>query len=215
MSSVSALSRAAAASGSPVGRELERIRRAVSTLERMTSDLLDVSAPLEASRRMLQRVPVCIGALVTDAVACVPELAERWPVRVEGDADVLVHADPGRIVQVLAHLLANAVKYGESDAPIEVDIKRMPREARVTVANRGPGIPSSDLPRVFERFYRAEGVRTSRPGLGLGLAIVKTIVDAHGGRVHADSVPRAVTRFTFTLPLAGSDDTAVGRRASE
>ena len=201
--SVSALSHAGAASGSPVGRELERIQRAVKTLERMTSDLLDVSA-LEAGRPTLERVPVGVASLVAEAVACVPQLAERCAVRVGGDADVLVLADRGRIVQVLANLLTNAVKYGDADAPIEVDVTRMPREARVTVANRGPGIPSNDLPRVFERFYRAEGVRTSRPGLGLGLAIVRAIVEAHGGRVYADSVPGAVTRFTFTLPLAGS-----------
>ncbi|MDP9002018.1 MAG: HAMP domain-containing histidine kinase [Myxococcota bacterium] len=189
-----------AASDGKVPVELERIRRAVTTLARMTDDLLDVSA-FEARGLTLERVPVRIAALTTEAIACVPGLAARCEIRVSRDVDVVVFADPARIVQVLANLLANAAKYGDSCAPIEVDVTRRQCDACVAVSNRGPGIPASELPYVFERFYRGAGARVERPGLGLGLTIAKAIIEAHSGRIWAESFPGDVTRCAFTLPL--------------
>lgn len=128
--------------------------------------------------------------------------ADRRAGRTSGRAPP-VEADAGRVEQVLTNLLVNAHKYGEPGTPIVVELEGDVTEARVTVVNRGRGIDADDLPHVFERFYRARGSAERRiKGLGLGLFIVRGIVEAHGGRVFADSTPGERTRFGFSLPRA-------------
>jgi signal transduction histidine kinase len=180
--------------------ELQRIRNAVQTLGRMITDLLDASS-IEARRLTVDRVPVKLAALAREAIASVPGLLERCEVRVDAGADVFVLADPGRIVQVLGNLLGNAAKYGEAGETIMVDVARTGDDVRVTVSNRGPGIPAQDLSRVFERFDRGTEARRGKPGLGLGLYIAKELVEAHGGRIWAKSAVGVITQFHFTLPL--------------
>jgi signal transduction histidine kinase len=112
-------------------------------------------------------------------------------------------ADQDRLEQVLANLLSNALKYGEASRPIELDVRvRDPGEIEVVVTNRGRGIAPEDLPRVFNRFERSREAKAGRaPGLGLGLFICKGIIEAHGGRIWAESTPGETTSFHFTLPL--------------
>ena len=179
--------------------ELERIWRAVKALTRMSSDLLDASA-METKHLTIDPVAVRIAALATEAIASVPNLRERCEVHIGVDADRIVFVDPQRIVQVLANLLTNAVKYGDAIASITVDITSTRDEVRVSVSNRGAGISATELPHVFESFYRADEA-CRRPGLGLGLTIAKAIVEAHGGRIGASSLPGVVTQVGFTLPL--------------
>ena len=180
--------------------ELERIRRAVNTLGRMITDLLDASS-VEARRLTLERVPVKVAPLAREAIASVPDLVGRCEVRVDAGADVCVLADPGRIVQVLGNLLGNAAKYGEPGKTVVVDVVRTGDDVRVTVSNRGPGIPAHCLSRVFERFDRGTETRRGTSGLGLGLYIAKELVEAHGGRIWAKSAVGVITQFHFTLPL--------------
>lgn len=203
--SAEVLALAAIGSGESSAKELERIRWAVKSLTRMTSDLLDAST-LAARRMRVECVPVEIAALVRDAVRHMPDLSERCDVHVDPGADVLVHADPGRVEQVLGNLLVNAAKYGEAEGKIAIDLARCDGEVRVTVSNRGPGIPAHELSRVFDRFERGRGKRKADPGLGLGLYIAKQLVEAQGGRIWARSAPGIITQLTFTLPLAAQDD---------
>jgi len=113
-----------------------------------------------------------------------------------------VQADPGRIEQVLTNLLTNAYKYGTPQTTIEVRIAPETKAVRVSVQNEGPGIPSEDLPGLFERFYRTRQAQSSTiEGLGLGLYISRELIRAHGGRMWVESTPGATTTFSFTLPL--------------
>ncbi len=120
----------------------------------------------------------------------VSEVPERLPAR----------ADPDGLAQVLANLLSNAVRYTPAGGTITVRAERRPADLLVSVSNTGDGIPSDDLDRVFERFYRVEKSRDrERGGAGIGLAIVKQLVEAGGGSVGAESRD-GLTRFWFSVP---------------
>ena len=108
-----------------------------------------------------------------------------------------------QIQQVLCNLLDNAVKYSPPESPIDLAAWLISDQVEVRVANRGIGIPAEDLPRIFERFYRSHtGTTRTVPGTGLGLAICKAFVEAHGGRIEAESVPGVFTTLRFRIPVA-------------
>jgi signal transduction histidine kinase len=114
-----------------------------------------------------------------------------------------VHLDRTRIAQVAGNLLDNAVRHTPTGSAVTVIAAVSGEMAAVTVADAGPGIPESDLPFVFERFYRVDPSRSrSTGGTGLGLTIARQLVEAHGGHIQVDSTPGQGTRFTFNLPLA-------------
>jgi signal transduction histidine kinase len=119
-------------------------------------------------------------------------------------------ADRGRIRRVLANLLDNAIKYTPEDGHVEITIAEDDGSAVVRVKDTGIGIPTDELPRIWDRLYRGAGGRT-RPGLGLGLSLVRAIVNAHGGRIAATSAPGVGTEFTIVLPAKLSEQ---ARRAS-
>jgi signal transduction histidine kinase len=186
-----------------VRERLELMRCGIEQLARVTHDLFDASC-IEARAMRIERVPIAIANLVQAAIAQLPDLVERCSLRVEPGADVQVSADPGRVEQVLGNLLENAEKYGDRGAKIEVDVARHEDGVRVTVSSRGPGIPADRLSGVFDRFERGPQARSERPGLGLGLYIAKGLIEAHGGRIWANSAPGVITQFHFTLRLASS-----------
>jgi signal transduction histidine kinase len=112
-----------------------------------------------------------------------------------------VFVDSARIEQVLGNLISNAAKYGEPQAEIAIELAQHGMEFEVAVSNRGPGILPDDLPNLFQRFRRSDATRGSGiSGIGLGLYICKGLVEAHGGHSRAESVPREMTRFSFTIP---------------
>jgi signal transduction histidine kinase len=116
-----------------------------------------------------------------------------------------VRVDPERIGQVLANLLDNALRHTPAGGRVTVALDTDPDGVRMSVRDTGEGIPADHLPRVFERFYRADTARDrGHGGSGIGLAIVRALVRAHGGRVaaHSDG-PGAGTTITVTLPPAG------------
>ncbi|HUX87037.1 MAG TPA: ATP-binding protein [Chloroflexota bacterium] len=187
---------------SPAGLgKVEHIRTSARNLNRMIVDLLDVSR-IEANRLTLKRRPLDLTTFVEPIVERVATVTDGHPVRVEVDSPLPeVMADPGRIEQVLTNLLSNAAKYGEPGTPITVRIESRAAEAKISVTNHGAGISSDDLSRLFQRFYRTPEARDGRAaGLGLGLYITKGLVEAHGGRIWAESIPSETTTFVFTLP---------------
>lgn len=171
-------------------------------LERLVTDLLDLQ---RARQGVLDYhfEEVDLAPLVTDAAkAFAIDGAGRTRVHLDcEDGPCLVRADPARVRQVLANLLSNAIKFSGEGAQVTVRAVADDERAEVSVLDCGPGIPQAELPYVFERFFRADNSATRRAGgSGLGLSLVKAIVEAHGGRVGAESELGLGSRFWFTLP---------------
>ena len=181
----------------------EEVLAAANRLNRMVGDLMDLSR-LDARRLELVRQRVGVPALVR---ACIERMALQAPdrafdVRVERevpDAD----ADPDRVAQVMDNLLTNAVKYGKGPTPIIVSVSSDGGEVAVAVTSEGRPLTAEELSRLFERFHRsASAKREGIEGVGLGLYITRALVEAHGGRITAESTPAGVTTFRFRLPIA-------------
>jgi signal transduction histidine kinase len=115
----------------------------------------------------------------------------------------LVEADPLRLEQVLSNLVDNALKYGSGPGTkVVISARRENYELVIQVRDNGPGIPLTDQPHIFERFYRVHKDRSrDAGGTGIGLSIVKHTIQAHGGRVEVESLPGAGATFTVSLPL--------------
>ncbi len=186
-----------------LNKYVERIRTSAERLNRMVTDLMDLSS-LDARRLELVRKPVDVTALVRAAVERMALQAPDRPfdVTVQDDAPK-ADADADRIAQVMENLLTNAVKYGGSETPIVVGITYADHDIAVAVTNQGKPLAPEELPLLFERFHRTEGAkRGAAKGAGLGLYISRALVEAHGGHITAESTPAGKTTFRFTLPVA-------------
>jgi PAS domain S-box-containing protein len=186
---------------------LTRIRESTKRLNRLIEDLLDVSL-IESKRLTVHCAKTDLVALLDVAVDRLSLLAPGHRVRlrklVESAPSMI---DTTRIGQVLDNLVSNAAKYGELGADITIELARHDAEFEVAVISRGPGIAPADLPRVFQRFARSERERRRGvAGLGLGLYICKGIIEAHGGRIWAESIPGRTTTFRFTVPAASGSE---------
>lgn len=184
---------------------LRTIQRHSQRLEALIGDLLTVSA-LESQQARLQLEPVSLRA---SAGTAAEELARQareknMTINVEIPEDFpRPHVDAQRLHQVFFNLLDNAVKYVQPGGRISISAHLIENEIEVQVADNGPGIAAEHLPRLFERFYRVDKARSREVGgTGLGLSIVKHIVQAHGGRVWAESELEKGSRFYFALPQA-------------
>ncbi len=183
-------------------KAVESILVSAKRMERMVADLLDVSR-IGSNRLTLNMEPVELTALVREVVERAREVTQDHEIHVDVLGSIPpLKADPVRLEQVLVNLLSNAAKYGYPETVIRVKLERRGEEVQVAVTNRGPGIPPEDLPQLFTRFQRTRFSREGRiPGLGLGLYISKGLVEAHGGRIWAESMPGKTTTFYFTLPV--------------
>lgn len=193
--------------GEVSGEAAGMIDTAVSNTDRLVrliNDILDLER-MESGRLQLQMAPVSARALVDQALEVVGAIAEAAEVELHAEAaDLRVEADSDRIVQTLTNLLANAIKFsGPGD---EVCVTVGAEEgggARFTILDHGRGIPAGQLDSIFERFGQVDASDArEKGGTGLGLTIARQIVEGHGGRIWAESSPRAGTRLQFTLPLA-------------
>jgi PAS domain S-box-containing protein len=193
---------ARAEGGAARDRAVDSIRKATARLKRMISDLLDVTR-IEAHRLTVRPEPVRLPSLVTESIATLPgESAARVRTDIAPDA-TFACADADRVVQVMSNLLSNADKYGNRETPIDVCIERSGDTVRVSVTNEGAGIAPDEIPKLFSRFGRTSSAQKgATPGLGLGLYMSRGIVEAHGGKLWAESTPGHKTHFRFTLPKA-------------
>ena len=179
----------------------DSLREEADRLGRLAASL-DVLAGAEGERP--RPTSVDLGGLVRNAAdLAAPALARRSiALSVEAPDGLIVEARQDEIAQVMANLLQNAVRYTPASGSVAVSVMRVPNGVQVRVANSGSPIPSEDLPRVWERFYRVEKSRDrERGGAGIGLAIVRRLVEDAGGRVGAAS-DEAWTTFWFRLPAA-------------
>lgn len=188
-------------------RLLRLMESEVARMGRLVDDLLTLTRfdanPLGA----LQRAPVDITALAAEVVEVTRLLAPDRTVLLDTppDSAITVEGDADRLRQALLNLCANARAYTHPDGTITVSVRSEGKDAVLMVADTGDGIPPEDLPRVWDRFYRADPARArhaGQGGLGLGLAIVRVIVAAHGGATAIHSMPGEGTTVTLTLPGA-------------
>ena len=179
---------------------LEECVRQSEALLTMVNALLDIAEAEQGALR-LNREVVDLSALTADIAELYSYAAEDKGLRLEARTEprVLVDADPTRLRQALANLLDNAIKYTPARGRIAVELRSEGPGALLQVSDTGIGISAADLPRIWERLYRGDRSR-SEPGLGLGLSLVKAIVEAHGGRVAAESPPDGGSIFRLSLP---------------
>ena len=184
---------------------LDIIERQALRMERLVQDLLHL-ARLDAGQETLERVDCPIGSIVQaierDLQAVLETRAQRIRLTAGADASS-VRADPAKLHDVLHNLITNASTYGPPGSEIDVSTSRTDAGIDIVVADRGPGIPESDLERVFERFYRVDRSRSRDPGgTGLGLSIVRHLVELHGGRVVAARREGGGAELRVSLPDA-------------
>ena len=180
-------------------RPLETIRRSARRMAAMIEDLLETTR-LESGRLRLSKSHFDVGRLAEVVTAQLETTASR-PIRCETSGPAPVLADSGRIERVLENLIGNALRYSPPHSPITVRVEAQGPEAIVRVVDSGIGIPTDEIPKLFQRFQRVKG-NNSGAGLGLGLYNSRLIIDHHGGRIWAESTPGAGSTFGFALPTA-------------
>jgi two-component system phosphate regulon sensor histidine kinase PhoR len=200
---VEALLEDEAEDGSRAKQFLQIIERHTQRMEKIVSDLLLLSE-MESPDRLVKRERLHLPEIITAAVDSLRAMAESkgQTIQEQVASDLPpTRGDAEKIHQVITNLLHNAIGYTQEKGHIRIEAGAVERGVEVSVADDGIGIPSGDLPRVFERFYRVDKGRSREMGgTGLGLSIVKHIVEAHGGWVRAESKPGQGSRFTFFLP---------------
>lgn len=188
------------AGGGQTRRKVENIRALVEQMQRLRQDLLD-AAMLEAGQLSLERGPSGPGTLIDQSLERYASLADEQSIQLEGrvEEDVpTVMADEARLLQVIANLLTNALKFTPPGGKVVVGAVGSGEEVLFFVRDNGPGIPPENLTRLFDRFWTT---KEGNPlGAGLGLTIAKGIVEAHGGRMWAESEPGEGSRFCFCIP---------------
>jgi signal transduction histidine kinase len=166
------------------------------------------------------RKTVRLAALVDEVLAVLTPEFERANVEPLNDIPFdlpPVQADPDMLTRVFSNLCDNALRHTPPGGSVVIDAAQQGNFLEISVTDSGEGIPTGALPRVFDRFYRADPSRHSGApseaavagGSGLGLAIVRAIVEAHGGTVQAENVPQGGARIVFTLPVGAFEATSI------
>jgi two-component system phosphate regulon sensor histidine kinase PhoR len=183
-------------------RFLDLAEKEVDSLAQIVQESLELSR-IESGRLPLRLSPTPVADLIPSVVERLGAQAERAGLEVSSDLpdglpDVL--ADSERIRQAMSNLLHNAIKFTPPGGRVHISAERVDDEVVISITDTGVGISREDLPRVFERFYKADRAR-AKAGTGLGLAIAKHIVEGHGGKIWVDSVEGQGSTFSFSLPI--------------
>lgn len=187
--------------GLRIHNQAEAIERAAAQMNGLVRNLLDM-ARIEGGRLMLDVQRHDLAAMSREASALLRPLARQKRVRVirrKQQEPAVALCDRDRVLQVLANLVGNAIKFSPSSGKVTVATERVGDELCVSIADEGPGISYQDQANLFSRFWRASHSDTR--GTGLGLSIAKGIVEAHGGRIWVESRPGQGSTFSFTLPV--------------
>lgn len=188
---------------SPDTDTIRTLYEEAALLSRLVDDLQELSLA-ETGELKLDCQPQDINSVVKQAVTAKQTQAAAKGVIMATDlADKLppVNIDSQRIGQVLGNLLENAIAHTGKGGSITVAARNVDNQVQISVIDTGEGIPTADMPHIFERFYRVDKSRTrATGGSGLGLTIAKRLVEAHGGTIEAHSEPGKGSRFSFTLP---------------
>ncbi len=181
---------------------IRRVQVSVHSITSLINDLLDlgrIEAGFDARKEIVQ-----LSAIIRYAIDSLRNrIADKsQQVIVDAPEDLpQVLGNPVRLRQMVSNLINNSIKYTPEGGEICIRMKAEDRQMILQVADNGPGIPTSDQPYIFDKFYRGSNVTSEIPGSGLGLAIVKSIVENHQGRIWVDSAPSEGTTFTVVLPV--------------
>jgi signal transduction histidine kinase len=187
------------------GRELVKTSlKNVLSFQKLVEELFEL-AKLETKQVEPACEPFQLGELAQDVVLKLKPRAEEADITLDVDRPQElppIFADIGMVERVLTNLIENSLSHTPSGGRVRLSIECRGRITRISVSDTGSGIAAADLPRIFERFYRADGSRgRGTPGSGLGLAIAKEIVELHGGTIAAESRPGGGATFRITLPV--------------
>jgi two-component system phosphate regulon sensor histidine kinase PhoR len=190
---------------------VEKIEKEVQYLSGLVAELLELSR-IESGQMPMSIEPLEAEQLIREVMARMLPLAQRHRVRMFTEIEqgkTLVAADSKLITRALFNLVHNAIKFTPSGGTIIIGTAPQAHLQRFYIRDTGVGIDEEDLPRVFERFYKTDRARTKANymgpvggGTGLGLAIAQQVVEAHGGKIQAESVVEKGSTFSFTLPVA-------------
>ena len=182
-----------------VGRGTKKI----DALLQLINDLLDV-AKLEAGRYVQHRLPTDIGRIIEEIVSLMETRAQERGISLTYSCQDLkpIQADPKNIEEIFDNLITNAINYSPEGGRVTITAKGFSEYMEIKVEDTGVGIPSEELPKIFDRFYRVKHPKTRQvTGTGLGLAIVKGVVEAHQGSIDVQSVVGKGTIFRILLPV--------------
>jgi signal transduction histidine kinase len=184
------------------GRAVQTIIAQAERLNRMLTDLLDVSR-VDSDQFTIEHLPLDLSTLLHRIVDEIqPTLIKHTIIIEDSESPVMVQGDEARLTQVLRNLLGNAVKYSPAGGAVTVRLETQDDQACLSVRDEGIGIPEEALPKLFQRFYRApNSAAQAIDGFGVGLYVVKKIVTRHGGRITVASTEGSGTTVTVYLPM--------------
>lgn len=182
-----------------VARSVARIAEESGRLRRLVLELLDAA---RVERGGLVGLRMSVDLVLLARGVCGRHESERHPCRVEAIGELVGAFDETRIEQLVENLVENAIKYSPDGGQVSIQLRRHNDRAQMSVVDQGIGIPTDDMPRLFERFHRGGNVDDRRfAGMGLGLYICRGIVEEHGGRIWAESTPGGGSTFHVELPI--------------
>lgn len=183
-----------------VNDSLEVIEEEADRLTALIENLLDASR-LQAGGLSMSLSDVDLRKLAERLAARFRTQSQQHEIVVDFPADFpIILGDEGRMGQVLSNLISNAIKYSPGGGEIRVSGQVRPEQVVICVSDQGPGIAASDLPHIFDRFYRSKEAVRNTKGAGLGLYLARAVVEAHGGRIWVDPIPGQGARICFSLP---------------
>lgn len=182
-------------------KSLDSILESSRILDRMINDLLDFSR-IEANRMDLKQKIINLTENINRIAENFDHLSAGHVIVVANPiSKIFAKVDPDRFQQIVGNLLSNAIKYSKPNSDVRLEILEHENMIEVIVTNSGAGISPDQLPQLFNRFKRTREAKTGKiGGIGLGLYIVKGLVEAHGGKIWAESTPGETTSFHFTIP---------------
>jgi signal transduction histidine kinase len=189
------------AAGEGVRKRTQSSARLLARMNRLVNDLLDVTA-IEAGKLAVAREHTQVDTVLSDTLIAFEAIAQLNKITLTADASSAsqeVTVDGGRIMQVLANLVSNAIKFTKAGGRVSIHARQDANGIEFTVSDTGIGIAKDALPGIFDRFSQ---VRFDRRGLGLGLHISRAIVEAHGGKIWAESEVGKGSTFHFTVPAS-------------
>ena len=182
---------------------LERGILKIDQLLELINDLLDI-AKIEAGKHIQHQTPTDIDKIIIDTTTFLEQRANAQGIKLVHEVKNMqpVQADPKRIEEVFINLITNAINYSPEGGIVTVSAHCLSDFMEIRISDTGVGIPESEIPKIFDKFYRVKDPKTRKVmGTGLGLSIVKGIIEAHNGTIEVDSVPGEGTTFRILLPL--------------